>query len=168
MNLIKKIDLLLNRAERGLIILLLSVMIGFSFFQVVLRLCFSSGLLWADILLRHLVLWVGFLGAAVATSQGSHFAIDFLKKNLPKNLRKPVSILTDLLAVFVLASLSIGAWTYFKDELEAKSVLFSVGGFDVPTSALTVIIPAGTLLLAIHFLLRALSGSPEQEENQGL
>ncbi len=143
-------------------------MIGFSFLQVVMRLCFSSGVLWADILLRHLVLWVGFLGAAIATSEGSHFAIDFLKKNLPEKLRKPVSILTDLLAVVVLSFLSCGAWAYFKDELLVRSILFSIGDFEVPTYALTVIIPAGMSLLTLHFLLRALSGSEQPEESQGL
>ena len=40
--------------------------------QVVLRQVFGGGILWCDTLLRHLVLWVGFLGAARAAGQHPH------------------------------------------------------------------------------------------------
>ena len=132
MNLLKKIDQTLVLIEKTLIVGLLSVMVGLSFFQVVLRLFFSTSLMWADVFLRHLVLWVGFLGAAVAASLGSHFAIDLVKRILPESLKKPVFLLVNSFTCAGLFYLSGSALKFFKDEISAKSVLFSIHAFEVP------------------------------------
>ncbi|MDE2237792.1 MAG: TRAP transporter small permease subunit, partial [Elusimicrobia bacterium] len=49
-------------------------MSSLAFLQVLRRELFGSGALWADPLLRSLVLWVGFLGAALAAAEDKHFA----------------------------------------------------------------------------------------------
>ena len=57
----------IEKTETVLLIVILTVMILLSFLQVLLRNFFDQGLLWGDIFLRNLVLWVGFLGASLAT-----------------------------------------------------------------------------------------------------
>jgi len=154
------LDRWLVRIEKAGIVLALSVMVGLSFLQVILRLFFSTSLLWADTFLRHLVLWAGLLGACVAASQGGHFAIDVLKKVLPGRLLRPLSALTNALAAAILFVLSRSAWSYFLDDLQTGSVLFSLGTLQVPSAWMTVIIPAGFILLAVHFTLRISSKEP--------
>jgi TRAP-type C4-dicarboxylate transport system permease small subunit len=53
-----------------LLVLLLLAMISLAFAQIVLRNGFDGGIIWADSLLRIMVLWIALIGAVVA-SQGS-------------------------------------------------------------------------------------------------
>ena len=153
----KKLDRALNLAEKSGVVLLLSVMVGLSFLQVILRLLFSTSLLWADTFLRHLVLWAGLLGACVAASDGTHFALDILKNRMPEGFKKPLAIFLDLLSVLTLFILSKAACGYFKDDLKTESILFSVGTVHVLSAWLTAIIPACFVLLTLHFLIRIFS-----------
>jgi TRAP-type C4-dicarboxylate transport system permease small subunit len=57
----------LGRVEKFLIVVMLSMMILVAFLQIVLRNAFSTGISWGDPLVRYLVLWVGFIGASLAT-----------------------------------------------------------------------------------------------------
>jgi len=66
MNILKQIDLFLEKIEGHLIVLILSLMILLSFGQILLRNFFDMGIIWGDTLLRQWVLWLGFLGASLA------------------------------------------------------------------------------------------------------
>lgn len=152
-----------RRTKKGLVIferfflaLLLFVMIFLAFTQVILRQFFSTGLLWADVFLRHLVLWVGFLGAAIATDEEKHFAIDFVKKMLPEKIKWFNHLLIDGFAVATLSLLCQSAVKFFRDELETKSILFTLGTLDVPAWWMDLIVPAGFILILIHFILKTI------------
>ncbi|MBN2527807.1 MAG: TRAP transporter small permease [Deltaproteobacteria bacterium] len=69
--------------ERWLLVALLAGMIGIAFVQVVMRNFFDSGLSFADVTVRHLVLWVGLLGASVAAREKRHLSIDIASKFIP-------------------------------------------------------------------------------------
>ena len=154
MKVLRQIDRALGLLEKGLLAALLSVMILLSFVQVILRGFFSMGLLWADTFLRHLVLWVGFLGAAVAASENGHFAIDIVRKTLPDRAKKYAGAATGLFATACLFFLSDSAVKFFRDSFQAKSALFTVQDFEVPAWWMDLIIPAGFILLTVHFALR--------------
>ena len=64
--------------EKIVLAILLFSMIVLSFGQVVARNIFSTGFIWIDQVLRLDVLWVAFLGAALATEYHQHIKIDFL------------------------------------------------------------------------------------------
>ena len=68
----------LHRAEDALLVLLLSAMIVLAATQIMLRNFFDSGFVWIDPLLRVLVLWLGLIGATVATRNNRHIRIDLL------------------------------------------------------------------------------------------
>jgi C4-dicarboxylate transporter DctQ subunit len=80
MKILNKIIDKLSRLESSLIIILLGVMVILAFLQVILRNLFSFGFLWADPLLRYMVMWVGFLGAVIATREEKHFGVDFVTR----------------------------------------------------------------------------------------
>ena len=151
MNFLKKFDLFLNRLEGYLLILLLSVMVLLAFTQVVLRNAFSSGIFWADILLRNLLLWVGFLGAAIATSEERHINIDALRRFLPPRIRSAVDGLTDLFAAVICFLLMKAAWVFVQSEISDRRTVFA----DIPSWYVQCIIPIGFGLLAVHFAIRA-------------
>ena len=66
MRLAFKIEEYIVKAEKALVVALIFAMVGLSFMQVLLRIFFHSGIVWLDPLLRHMVLWAGLTGAALA------------------------------------------------------------------------------------------------------
>ena len=158
---LKPIERALALVETALLVALLSLMILLAFFQVVLRDFFHSGILWADPLLRHMVIWLGFLGAAFAASQGKHFAWEMPK---PKNqtLSKAFAVVANLSGALAALFLAFAAREYAIEEKTYGHALFRIGGFSFPSWASADIIWFGFLLVGFHFLIRVLS--PIKEE----
>ncbi|HEY4611898.1 MAG TPA: TRAP transporter small permease [Bacteroidota bacterium] len=150
MKILQRVDALLNKVEGMLLVLFLSVMLVMAFLQVVLRNVFSFGFPWADILLRHLVLWVAFFGAALATSQERHISIDAFTRFLPERARHAARVVTNLFAAVVCYYLMTAAATFLQSEIDAGTVLYG----SVPVWYAQLIIPVGFGLLLFHFAVR--------------
>ncbi len=69
----------LGRLEDALLVALLGVLLLLASTQILLRNLFDAGLTWADPLLRVLVLWLGLLGAMIASRSGKHITLDVPK-----------------------------------------------------------------------------------------
>lgn len=165
---LKKIQNFFVSVERVVLCMIVLIMVVLSFLQVILRQFFSTGILWGDVFLRHLVLWAGFLGAAIATAQHKHFAIDVVKKLFKPRTKIIIEALTNGFTVVCLWILSDASLKFFKDELDFRSVLFSIGKLEVEGFWLNSIIPAGFIILLIHFFFcfietLFLIGSPVSE-----
>ena len=94
--------------EDAVLVLLLGAMIGVAGAQIVLRNLFDGALLWADPLLRVAVLWVGMIGAMVATRGDRQITIDVVSRFLPDRWRAGVRVVTDLFTAAVAAAV---AWS---------------------------------------------------------
>lgn len=102
---------LLGHVEIGAITLLLALLIFFGCLQIVLRNFFNSGIVWADPLMRHIVLWLGCLGGAVATYKLRHINIDVLSRYLKGPLakvRERIVYLATAIGASVLGLASLG------------------------------------------------------------
>lgn len=152
MRAIQRIENALAKIETSLIVVLLSAMIALSFGQVILRNLFHGGILWADILLRQLVLWVGFLGASLAVRKGRHIAISFLPNLLPKSWKKALDLTVGASAGIVSALLAIAAWNFVQMESETESVLF----LDLPAWIFQTILPYSFCVIAGRYLLQTI------------
>ncbi|TNF86538.1 MAG: TRAP transporter small permease subunit, partial [Gammaproteobacteria bacterium] len=75
----------LHRAEDALLVILLTAMIVLACTQILLRNFFDSGIVWIDPLLRVMVLWIGLVGATVATRHNKHIRIDLLSRYFERN-----------------------------------------------------------------------------------
>jgi TRAP-type C4-dicarboxylate transport system permease small subunit len=73
----------IGHIEVGFLALMLLALVAFGCAQIVLRNAFDSGILWADPLMRHLVLWLGAMGAALASARMRHISVDALSRLLP-------------------------------------------------------------------------------------
>ena len=152
MKILKTIDSIFNKIEGGTLIFLLLVMLFMAFGQVVLRNISSGGFVWGDILLRHLVLWIGFLGAALATSGERHLNIDALTRYLPKRIKSAVATLTNIFAAGICFLLFRASLTFIEFEIANKNTVFE----NIPSWCAEIIIPVGFGLLTFHFLVRAI------------
>ena len=155
MKLFKKIDEIIAGLETALITVILSLMIILSFGQVVLRNFFNESILWGDIFLRQMVLWVGFIGASLAARDQRHIAVDFLPNISPSSWRKPIRTLTNLCAAGISAFLAQAAWDFVAYERESESILF----FNYPVWFFQIVLPYGFSLLTLRFVLCAIDNS---------
>ncbi|MCG6898982.1 MAG: TRAP transporter small permease subunit [Gammaproteobacteria bacterium] len=96
----------LHNIEDGLLALLLFAMVVLASSQVILRNFLDSGFSWGDPLLRLLVLWLGLMGAMVATRMDRHITVDALLRGLPPGLQRGARALTKLTTAMVCALLA--------------------------------------------------------------
>ena len=157
MTLLLFLDRWLARITGWLIIFFLSVMILMAFGQVVLRNFFHTGIEWGDVFLRHMVLWLGFLGATIATGEGRHLKIEFVNKLVGERYRKVANIFTNLFAAVVCYFLMGAAVAFVRFEIESGSTLI----LDLPTTYFIIIIPIGYGVIAFRFIVRSLSWTAE-------
>ena len=87
------IGTILTRTEETFLCLLLFAMILLACIQIFLRTFYSSGILWADPLLRYMVIWAGLFGAAVATKQSKHISIDIISHLVPEHFMPLLRVL---------------------------------------------------------------------------
>jgi len=149
LNFLFRVDAWVARITGWILVSLLSLMIVMAFGQVALRNFFHTSLEWGDIFLRHLVLWVGFLGAVIATGQGRHLKIEIVRKLIGPRLRKIFFIITNIFAAIVCWYLLRAAVTFVQGEAEANSILF----LTLPTWYFVIIIPIGYGIIAFRFVV---------------
>lgn len=135
--------------EELILCLLLLLMIGFACLQIVLRSVFSGGLLWIDPLLRYLVLWSGLLGGAMATSRGSHIALDLAGYLVPPLLKPYITCICHLFSFITSGFLSYASILFIQGEIE-----FPLPGlFGVPSWGWGLIFPLAFILITLRYLL---------------
>ncbi|MCK5838003.1 MAG: TRAP transporter small permease, partial [Desulfobacula sp.] len=78
----------LQKIEDSILIGLLLSMICMAVLQIVMRNLFDSGILWGDELIRVLVLWIGLIGAMIASRNNHHISIDVISRYLPDKIKK--------------------------------------------------------------------------------
>lgn len=150
MKFLRSFDRVLAKAETVVLVVFLGSMVVLAFLQVILRNFFGTGMIWADTLVRHLVLWAGFFGGSIAAFEGRHISIDALTKYLPQRWKHIAGVLTNLFAAVVCYYLMQAALTFVRSEAEAGGEFL----FGLPGYVAMVIIPVGYFLLALHFVLK--------------
>jgi len=143
----------LARLEELFLCLLLTAMISLACLQILLRSLFNSGLMWADPMLRYLVLWAGLFGAVTATRHGKHITIDVASFLLPKKVLPWLNILLNLFGSLVCGFLTYAAVLFVIEEA-------SFGGralLSIPSWLLNMAFPLAFGLISGRFLIRAIS-----------
>ena len=144
---------LLHRVEDSLLAGLLGAMILLAGLQILLRNFFDAGLLWIDPLLRILVLWLGLLGAAVATRRDRHIRIDLLAQRLGARADRWLSACVDQVSGWTCLAV---AWFSLRwVRLDYADGLTAFGA--VPAWLVEAIVPAAFALIGLRFLLRSVT-----------
>jgi len=146
----RRIDDWFGKIQNALLTIILVSMISLAFTQVVLRNFFNTGISWGDAVVRHLVLWVGFIGASVATKEHGHLAMDLMSRFMPEKFKKISSIFIHITSAVVCAFLTHASYKFVLGEKEAGGILLP----GVPTYYAIAIIPIGFLIMSVRFALR--------------
>ena len=155
MRAIKQLDEWLAKAESGFLVFLLFLMVFLAFGQVILRNFLNSGLLWTDIFLRQLVLWVGFLGASLAVRERRHISIDVLPQFIPTRYKPFVQVLVNFSAGLISVFLTIASWKFVQMEIEYPTILF----LDLPAWIFQTILPVSFAVISLRYFLHLFDDS---------
>jgi TRAP-type C4-dicarboxylate transport system permease small subunit len=144
-------DETISRVEETLVVTFLGFMIFIAFLQIVLRNVFSTGLDLGDSLLRNLVLWIGFIGATLATKEGKHINIDVVSRWLPPMGKNVVTLITHLFSFLVCCSLTYATLKFVRNEAQMGQKTF----LDIPAWIPEMILPITFGLMTFRFGLRS-------------
>lgn len=150
MNGIKKLSHLISRAETSLLIVMVLFMISLSFLQVILRNFFDTGLDWAEVCLRNIVLWVGFIGASLATQEGRHVNIDALTRFLSPKGKAFVEVITSFVSLAIGIVLIWASLKFVLAEYDGQGIAF----LGIPFWVVQLIIPLGFGIISLRFFLK--------------
>jgi TRAP-type C4-dicarboxylate transport system permease small subunit len=118
-----------RRLEDGLMLLLLLGMILLACLQIFMRNAFSIGWLWADPVLRVLLLWLALLGAMVASRDDKHISIDIFSRWLPSSLQALSKIISSLFAAVICGIAAYYAGWFVLDEYQYSTA--DIGGLRI-------------------------------------
>jgi len=138
--------------EDALLVLILAAMVGLAATQIVLRNLFDGAILWADPMLRVGVLWVGMIGAMVATRSDKQISVDAVSRFLPARWKARVRIITDLFTAVVSA---VVAWSALRLVLDDRAAGGTAVAF-VQVWVCEAILPLAFGVIALRYLLFAI------------
>lgn len=141
----------IHAVEEGVLALLLLGMIVLASVDIFLRMFTGGGLVWASPLIRIMVLWLGLLGALLATRDNQHISIDILSRILGDALRRWAQAFTCLFAAVVCG---ITAWysiEFVQGSFEYQDTVMS----GVPAWPMQLVIPLSFALMSLRFALHS-------------
>jgi len=139
-------------AEDAVLVLILTAMILLAASQIVLRNFFGFGFIWADELLRMLVLWIAVAGAVAASRTDKHINIAVLDRFLPPKTGAAVKVLVDLFTAGICLVVTWYSVNFVRTSYEYQDVLLG----SVPAWILQLVLPVGFGLISWRYLLFAL------------
>ena len=146
---VERAQMIIYRVEDSILVGLLLLMITLAVLQIFLRNLFDSGIVWSDVLVRILVLWVGLVGAMVASRQGNHINIDIMERFLPERAKIVVNFIVELFTAFICAIVAYYSLQFVQMEFADGGMAFA----RVPVWLCEAIIPFAFVVIAIRYVL---------------
>lgn len=139
----------LHRAEDALLVILLSLMIFLAALQILLRNFFEAGILWADPMLRVGVLWLGLIGATVATRHNKHIRIDLLSKLFSRNTHRLIQSIVGQISAWTCLVIAWYGMHWIRLDYEDGYTAF--GG--IPAWLLEIVVPLSFALIGLRYFI---------------
>lgn len=148
-----------NRVVEMVSACMIAVMVAVIFLQVVFRSVIKSAIPWSEELARYLMVWITFLGAAIAVKRKGHIGVEALARVLPPTGKKAALLLAGVLSMIFFVSITVlgyGILGVVKPQLSPAMEL----SMAAPYSA---IFTSGLLMLLYSFydFLKALKAPGE-------
>ncbi|VAW60737.1 hypothetical protein MNBD_GAMMA09-1499 [hydrothermal vent metagenome] len=154
---VKKTLIHFEKITAGLSLLLLLVL---ALSQVIMRNIFEIGFSEIDVIARHLVLFITFMGAALATESNQHIKIDCLNSVITPSFQ---SIIKQPL-LFISSAIS-GVFCWYACQFWLDEQLYAPDNEQLALY-LALIIPLGFFILSLHFFLLLLIPPSDQAASE--
>lgn len=119
--------------------------------QVILRNFFELGFSEMDTISRHLVLFITFMGAALASEGNQHIKMDFINSLLNPSFKEKIKIPLTLISAIICALFFWYALNFWLDEKTYAPTNEQLALY------LALVIPIGFFTLSLHFFLLTLT-----------
>lgn len=152
-KLLSRLDRAGRRLEDTALILLLCGMMLLAVGQIVLREFFSTGFVWADELVKLMLLWLAMVGSIAASRDDRHIRIDALSHLFPPLAVRITRMVVDSFAAAVCAVIAWHAFRFVRlvDIEFGDTVLI-----DTPAWIAHAIVPLAFLLISYRFTVLVL------------
>jgi TRAP-type C4-dicarboxylate transport system permease small subunit len=147
---LRRLQLFLHKVEDFLIAGLLTGTMGLALYQIILRDVMGTGIVWGDVLIRLMVLWLGMAGAMVATRQRKHISVDLITRHLSPAWRRAAESLTSLFAGAVCLIAFYTSLQFVIGERAFGSIAFA----QVPYWVCVVILPVAFFIIAVRYFIQ--------------
>lgn len=121
--------------------------------QIVMRIFFSFGFIWADELVKLLVLWIALVASIAASRSDRHLRIDVLSHFVAEKYARIPRLVVDAFAAFICGVLAWQSWRYVQLTIEFEDTVL----VDLPAWIAYGLLPLSFALMCYRFIL--LSGS---------
>ena len=149
LSIIIKIDDIIAFIEKTILALVLSAIIIVLLIQIIIRNFFDTGLFEAEIIIRHLILSICFIGASLTTYYRRHIKIDIISRMVSEKVNKIILIFNNVFCSIICLWLAKAGQTFLLDEIEYGGSLTS----NIPLWIFMVVIPVSFLIMSFRFLL---------------
>lgn len=123
-KIIIKTDEIIFKTEKKIVIFSVLLMLFLSFFQVILRVFFHSGLSWLDIFLRYLVMISAFFSASIVSYYSKHFKIEIFQKLTRSNRGKKIfDFISSSIMLIAVIIIFINSVKFIPVEFEIENLL---------------------------------------------
>lgn len=148
-----RLQTIVHRVEELVLAGMLMATMGLALYQIVLRNLLGSGLVWGDVLVRLMVLWLGMAGAMVATRERKHISVDLVTRYLSPGGRRAAEALTTFFAAGVCLAACYYSLQFVISEYDFGSVAFG----RVPYWVCIAILPAAFGVMAGRYGIQFLA-----------
>jgi TRAP-type C4-dicarboxylate transport system permease small subunit len=135
--------------EDAVLVIILTTMILLAASQIVLRNFFNFGFIWADEMLRMLVLWIAVAGAVAASRTDKHINIAILDRFLPDKVKLAVKIVIHIFTAAVCGAVTWHSLQFVGMSREFGDVLMG----SIPAWLPQLILPIGFGLICYRYSL---------------
>lgn len=109
----RRVTGLVFKALEALLVAMLGSLLAMVLANIVLRYAIGTGIFAAEELSRMFLVWIVFLGAVVATRDGTHLRVDSFVERLPPRARVACTVASELV---VLACCALVFWGTFRQH----------------------------------------------------
>lgn len=117
--------------------------------QIVMRVFFSFGFVWADELVKLFVLWIALIASIAASRSNRHLRIDLVSHFVAEKYARFPRIIVDAFAAFMCGVLAWHSWRYVQLTIEFEDTLL----VDFPAWIAYSLLPLSFALMSYRFVL---------------
>lgn len=138
-------------AENAALVILLGALMLLAVGQIAMRIFLSTGFIWADELVKLIVLWIALVASIAAARSDRHLRIDLVSHFVPARFARFPRLLVDAFAAFMCGVLAWQSWRYLQLTIEFEETVL----IDVPAWIAYGLLPLTFVLMCYRFLLMA-------------
>lgn len=137
--------------ENAALVILLGALMLLAVGQIAMRIFFSAGFIWADELVKLIVLWIALVASVAASRSDRHLRIDIVSHFVPRKFARFPRLIVDTFAALICGVLAWQSWRYLQLTIEFEDTVL----IDVPAWIAYALLPLSFVLMSYRFILLA-------------